>query len=109
MGVMRHGAGGTRLAARGTRFTADGTRLAAASTGLGASHSQLVGLLQGHGLIDIFIRLRFPKTATQQETHDDAGDDRRDRTNHDPEEQISERHADKPAIEIAARPGMTNT
>ena len=96
MSGMRLSAGGTRLAARGTRFTADGTRLAADSTGLGASHSQLVGLLLDHRLVDVFIRLRFPHPAAQQQAHDDAGDDRGNRTNHDPEQQIpAERHAEQ--------------
>ena len=35
-------------------------------TRLGGGDSHLVGLLLGHRLVDVFVRLRFPEAATQQ-------------------------------------------
>src|SRR5215211_1829377 len=117
MGVMRH-SGGTRLTGGGgTRLTAGGTRLAAGRTALGlgssrfgAGESQLVCLLLSHRLVDVFVRLRFPKAAAQQQAHDDRGHDCRDRTDHNPEEQyLPSGTLSRPAMEMAASPGMTNT
>ena len=97
--------GGTRLGVD-TRVGIGGTNSALASASawtvpasrhlLGAGESHLVGLLLDHRLIDVFVRLGLPEAATQDEAHDDGGDDRRYRTDHDSEKQPSaERYAEQ--------------